>query len=130
VLQISNCLTFDDAVDLITNDNFKRITQEKFNLIEVIVEIREEFKLLENFQLDAIEEKFKEKTFFIFFQSKVDGKFFIRWNLQGRMRMAMLEIVDDFSEDLSVISDFLRNFLRDCLIKGETGLCFFILKII
>lgn len=69
-----------------------------------------------------MQEKFSERTILISFRSKVDNKFFIRWQLQNKIKMIMLEVTEDYLEDLREICEFLRNFVMKCLRNGETGM--------
>lgn len=122
LLKIKNCSTFEFALNFLTNEKFKPFILKSSHLIQVHVIINEEFKFLDENQLNKIGENFSTRSFLISFQSSINEKFFICWKFQNCMKsIVILEIIEDFFEDLEIVCNFLRNFLQNCYKNGETG---------
>lgn len=129
LLQINDCPSMQEGIDLILNDAFKEEFIQCPSAIGVSIKFNEKFKVLDFSQLDDMENKYSdiERSILISFQSTVDEKFFIRWRLKDKIKMLTLEVEESHGEDLKEVEGFLTNFLMKSLVNGETGELFIVI---
>lgn len=124
LLEINNCPTTDDALNLILNDEFRDKFLNSQSSIGISVHLNEPLFVLNEKELDEMAAKYSntERPILILFHSNEDKKFFIRWRALGGRKMFTLEIEEDREEDLNVVREFMMEFLIKCLIDGGTGM--------
>lgn len=122
-IEIKNIPSLYDGLKLLLNDEFYDAFFNIESMIGISLNINEELKPLDDFQLDEISEKFSftDRAILIYFTSNVDHQFFVRWRGQKRKKMFTLEILNNHSKDLFVVGEFIKDFLIDSLKSGEAG---------
>jgi hypothetical protein len=123
LLQIYDCSSYQDAINLISNKKFRETFYACPNAIGIFIQYNEHFALLSNFHLNEMEAKyFNEKPILISFQSKIDQKFFIRWRMRGKQKMLILEVEESHETNLDVVKDFTMDFLLTSIKNGQSGM--------
>lgn len=122
-LQIVDCPSNQEAIDLLLNESFKESFYNNPEAIGVSIILNEKFRVLEDSELDEIEEKYSnpEKSILISLQSNIDQKFSILWRLKGKNKILILEVNQSQSEDLKEAKKFIEKFLTESLMRGESG---------
>lgn len=123
ILKLSNCPSMQNGIDLILLDEFIQAFYECPEAIGIAITFNEEFKLLDDLQLEAIEDKYSnpKKSILISFQSTIDHKFFMRWRGEGKNKMLTLEVTEAYHEYLKEVEEFTRNFILKSLENRESG---------
>lgn len=105
------------------DENFRVAFYSRSTAIGISIYFNEEFKFLDDTQLDEIEKKYSndQRQIFILLKSNIDQKFSIQWHMKEKKKMLILEVTEDHGENLNEIMEFTSRFLMKSLQLGESG---------